>query len=332
MTRDRGTAKPHRRPLKTYSHLAGARRMPTEYELLTSQLHYYLAKGFEVETPVAAWFREHQAGSPLQCGDWEGFADPRETTYAEYTALQQAKETFVHGLLARMGPDYDRSLSADWVERLGRVLAPLRYPCHGLQMIASYLGQIAPGGRITVAFLFQAADEVRRVQRLAYRVRQLQRTRPGFAPDSRAVWQEDPAWQPLREAVERLMVAYDWGAALVGLNLVLKPLLDEWVTLSLADAARGHGDHLLAAMLSSLREDAAWQREWTAALMGVVLEDSPENKPLVQAWVDEWHPPAARAVAALATLLPPGDAPTGFYGPYLGAMGLAAPAGEKPRP
>jgi len=57
---------------------------------------------------------------------------------------------------------------------------------------------MAPGGRITVASLFQAGDEVRRVQRLAYRMRQIQETHAGFGEAQPLGLQDDPLWQPLR--------------------------------------------------------------------------------------------------------------------------------------
>ena len=47
-------------------------------------------------------------------------------------------------------------------------------------MLAAYIGKMAPSSRITIAASFQAADEMRRVQRLAYRMRQLQVTHPEF--------------------------------------------------------------------------------------------------------------------------------------------------------
>ena len=40
-----------REPPKTYWHLAGARRMPTDYEVATSKLHYYVGRGFEMAVP-----------------------------------------------------------------------------------------------------------------------------------------------------------------------------------------------------------------------------------------------------------------------------------------
>src|SRR5204863_2455175 len=82
-------------PLKTYSHLAGARRMPTEYEIVTSRLHYYVGRGFEIAAPLEAWYREKQSGSPLTCPDWDVFTDPRETTYTKYVDIQKDREAHV---------------------------------------------------------------------------------------------------------------------------------------------------------------------------------------------------------------------------------------------
>jgi len=44
---------------------------------------------------------------------------------------------------------------------------------------------------------------MRRVQRIAYRVRQLQHLDRYFATDSKARWQTDTLWQPLRIAIEK---------------------------------------------------------------------------------------------------------------------------------
>src|SRR5436309_1164912 len=174
----------------------------------------------------------------------------------------------------------------------------MRYPCHGLQMIASYLGQMSPGGRITIASLFQAGDEIRRVERLSYRVRQLQRVHPGFGETSRTIWQDDPIWQPLRMTIERLLIAYDWGECFVGLNLVLKPMMDELLGTALARLAREEGDEVLPDVLRNLAEDCAWHRDWSRALVRTALEDSPGNREPILRWIETWQPLARRAVGA----------------------------------
>jgi toluene monooxygenase system protein E len=59
---------------------------------------------------------------------------------------------------------YGGRLSPRWVHILSAVIAPLRYLGHGLQMLASYIGQIAPSGRIVIPAPLQAGEEMRRVQ------------------------------------------------------------------------------------------------------------------------------------------------------------------------
>jgi toluene monooxygenase system protein E len=165
---------------KTYWHLLQQRRMPTEYEIVTSKLLCYTGegftgKGFELDVPLLDWYKRFQQASPLTCTSWDSFRDPRETTYTKYTALQRDKEIFVDAVLEEIEQSgYDGQLSARWLHVLSRIFAPLRYPGHGLQMVASYVGQMAPSGRIVITAALQAADEMRRVQRIAYRVRQLQ--------------------------------------------------------------------------------------------------------------------------------------------------------------
>lgn len=297
---------PHERPrltLKTYSHLLAARRVPTEYEIATSHLLYYPERGFEVNVPLKEWYARYQAGSPLTCSDWETFRDPRETTYSRYTAIQQTREAFVDGLFRYLEETgYDRSLPEEWIGTLSRVVAPLCFPFHGLAMIASYIGQMAPSGRITIAAMFQAADEVRRLQRIAYRTRALQLAWPGFGEDRRARWQEDPLWQPLREAVERLLVVYDWGEALVALNVVLKPLMDDVLMNHFARWADEQGDRLLRELFFSFDEDCRWQREWTGALLTVAVQEDAANEGTVRRWIEKWLPLAERASGSFASV------------------------------
>ena len=303
---------------RTYWHLEKLKRKPSDYEITTSRLLYYVQRGFEIEVPVAQWYRDHQAGSKLQCSDWERFADPRETTYARYTALQSNREIYVDGLLqAAEQAGEDQRLSAEWVGRLGQILAPLRYPAHGLQMASAYVGQMAPAGRITICALLQTGDDIRRVQRLASRFKQLQKLHPKLADHGRMLWETDPAWQPLRQAIENLLVAWDWGEAFTALNFAVKPAFDELFNVALGPLAHANGDAALQKMLLSLNEDCRWHREWSAALVRVALSDRPANREALEGWLAKWRPLALAAVRGCERLFEP-----------LGAAGRAAPFGE----
>ena len=292
---------------KTYSRLAAKRRLPTEYELVSTDLHYNYPDGFELtDTPVIDWYRRHREGSKLNSTGLETFADPRRTTYRSYTELQDRKEDLVDGLLRQVDDEaYDEELSEGWVDFLDRWYAPLRFPSHGLQMLATYVAQMAPSSRVTNCAAFQAADEMRRVQRIAYRTAQLADHGPAVDIGiHRRRWEDADAYQPLRELIERALIAYDWGEALVVTNVVIKPYFDRLVNLELAGAlATLNHDPVLRHVHFSLDEDARWHREWSSLLLGVAITDRPENADVLWNWINAWRPLAVEAAGALTEIM-----------------------------
>jgi toluene monooxygenase system protein E len=293
---------------KTYTRLEAGRRVPREYELLSSDLHYNHPFRFELpaSNPVIAWYYRYREGSPLHARDWEAFADPRRTTYRDYNQLQDRREDVVDGLLREIDDtDYDQRLNEEWVRFLGHWYAPLRFPAHGLQMLAAYVGQLAPASRITNCASFQAADEIRRLQRIAYRTVQLtgQVADTESARRHQQTWEEADEFQPFREIVERALVTYDWGEAFVVLNAVIKPHVDRLLNQEIAGAlAAANGDPILESIHFSLDEDARWHRQWSAALLRHAITDTPANAELVAGWIEQWRPLAIAALEALAAI------------------------------
>jgi toluene monooxygenase system protein E len=293
---------------KTYTRLAMGRRIPTEYELMSTDLHYNHPRRFELpaSNPVVDWYYRNREGSALQARDWEQFADPRRTTYRIYTQLQDGREDVVDGLLREIDEtEYDARLDDEWVRFLDRWYFPLRFPVHGLQMLAAYVAQMAPSSRITNCASFQMGDEMRRVQRIAYRTVQL--AGPPFHDDAvarqRVAWEEAAAFQPLRELIERALVAYDWGESFIVTNAVIKPRIDRLVNQDIAGTlATANGDPILTSIHFSLDEDAHWHREWTAALIRHIVDDNTANAEVVSGWIDKWSPLASEALEAFASV------------------------------
>src|SRR3984893_14526728 len=147
---------------KTFWHLLPQRRMPSEYEIVTSKLllntgEGFTGKRFELDVPLRQWYEQYQQGSPLVCSSWEKFHDPRETTYSKYTELQMQKEIFVDGILEEIETTcYDARIPGTWMYILSRMVAPFRYPAHSFEMLAAYVGQMAPSGRLTITGTLQA--------------------------------------------------------------------------------------------------------------------------------------------------------------------------------
>ncbi|HVZ35635.1 MAG TPA: hypothetical protein VG963_24585, partial [Polyangiaceae bacterium] len=252
---------------RTYWHLEGHGRVPQSYDIKTSRLLYHSERGFEVPTPGGEWLTRHGLHSRLRAR-FAQFRDPSELTYTRYVERRAEQEAFISQLLAGAeAPGGDERLADDWFGVLEAVLPVLRYPSQALHMLAAYVAHLAPESRVVVAGAFQAGDELRRLECWCQRMRQLQLRRAEFGRGAREQWQTHPAWQPLRELLERLLVTYDFGESLVALNLVVKPALDELFMVGFAELGLERGDHLLAQLARSLYRDCQWQQRWTRALL-----------------------------------------------------------------
>jgi len=82
----------------------------------------------------------------------------------------------------------------------------------------------------------------------------------------------------MREAVEKLLVAFDWAESFLGLNLVLKPMIDDLFLKHVSDLALREDDYLLGQIFFSLNEDCQWHRQWSESLIQTVIEDNSENR------------------------------------------------------
>lgn len=305
------------RPRKTWSLNGDTRRKPTEYEAVTGNFHYHFNRKpapFDLDpgSAINRWYLKHREGSPLQAEDWEGFRDPAALNYRRYIALQHDREVYAEGVVDHYESlDHDATLTPGWVDTLNRVYVPSRYLFHVLQITSLYVGQLAPSAYITNAAFFQAADELRALQWVAYRAKSLSLAHgPHLAntEETRRIWENEAWWQPARETLERLLLAYDWGEAFVALNLAVKPALDALLKEAFVDLASDRGDGLTAALLQESRVDTTRNQAWHTALARYALTANPANRAVIDGWVEKWRPLADRAVEGLAGVFPDPDA------------------------
>ena len=125
----------------------------------------------------------------------------------------------------------------------------------------------------------------------------------GFGADERNYWETDPVWQGFRELMEKTLTVWDWGEALVALDLVAKPAIEEAVLRKLGESARHNGDTLLGLLTDAQLIDAARHRRWLAALVRMASE-TPGNLELIQGWIAKWEPLADKAIDAYCSALP----------------------------
>ena len=286
------------------------RRIPSEYEFVSHDLHWHYKPG---QTPWEMspdhvwnrWYIENRNESPFTCSDWNGFRDPDALVYRTYVKLQDEAETYIDGVIDDCeSRDCYAGLSRPWLGALREGYTPFRYAGHALLMSATYVMAMAPSSYISNAVAFQAGDELRRIQRIAYQTCQLGRHHPamGFGAD-RSRWEEAASWQPLREVLERLLVEKDWGKVFTQLNLVVKPAVDALFNGGLAEAAAANGDDLTALLHRNLHLDSARSRRWSTALVAVALQDAPGNGEVLDRWIGEAAPAVIDAVAAASAPL-----------------------------
>ena len=299
------------KPLKTWSHLAARRRKPSEYEIVSTNLHYTTDNPdapFELDPNMgmALWFKTNRNASPLTHPDWNAFRDPEEIVYRTYNMLQDGQETYVYGLFDQFSArGHDAMLEKTWAGSLARLYTPARYLFHTLQMGSAYLTQIAPASTISNCATYQAADSLRWLTHTAYRTKELSKTFGdiGLGTDERGYWETDKAWQGFRELAEKALIAYDWGESFVALNLVLRPAVEETVLRALGNAGRHNGDTLLGLLTDAQLADAQRHRRWATALVKMALEQE-GNHAVLSAWVAKWAPLGDAAIDAYCAALP----------------------------
>ena len=300
-----------RRTPKTWSLLGDVKRRPSAYEATAAKFNYHFRRQpapFEMDptAPFNLFYLKNREGSPFNVPDWEGFRDPAKLTYADYVTLQHERETYVDILTDHHeAAESAAALDATWVQTLRELFVPLRFPLHVMQMTSLYVGQMAPVAFIINCCHFQAADELRRIQRIAYTTKVLANAHDdslATTATARDAWERGAAWQPLREVLERMLAVQDWGEAFVVLNLAVKPVLDGLVTVQLSDLAARNGDEYLSLLMAEFDLDAQRSRAWTAALVRYSIEQDPAMRDVVTGWLETWRPRADAAVTALAQL------------------------------
>jgi toluene monooxygenase system protein E len=300
------------RPRRTFSAFGDVRRMPSEYEVVTHAQNWttrsnrLAALEQNPSSPANLWFLTYRENSPLKAEDWEQFRDPDALTYRAYVSLQAEAEAKTGGALEEYAATAaDRALSAGQLALLGTMFTPSRYLVHGCQQIEAYIGYMAPTSYITNAAGFAAADFLRRVTLIAYRTRELQLAHPrsGMGEAERRIWETDESWQPARRAVEKALIAYDWGEAFTALNLVLAPTLDDVLIRQFREVSRDNGDQLSWLLSSFLQADNDRRNRWSAALVSFCVRQQPSSADALQRWIRRWAPIADEAAAGLGRLL-----------------------------
>ncbi len=239
--------------LKSYSHLLPD-QVPDDYMITTSRLLYHKGKGFEIHMPMTEWHDQFSHFFGLTKEEMEEFDDPYRLTYMSYVSMQVEEVHYLERLHEGIFSIHEKNAKA--IKHFAQdILSPLRFACHGLQMISSYLGSMAPTGKLAVVSLLQSADEQKRLEVLSLILESLEKSGIDFK-DSLEKWTQEPIWQPFRLVFEEVLQIYQWDECWIALNDSLKHVFDTFFFTQIVPSCKAMGMFDFCRMLSALKKDS----------------------------------------------------------------------------
>ncbi|MDN0083173.1 aromatic/alkene monooxygenase hydroxylase subunit beta [Crenobacter sp. SG2305] len=234
--------------------------------------------------------------------DWYALKDPRQFFYGSYVnARARQQETMEKNLEFVEKRGLLGSLSDEVLTLLTTGVVPLRHVEWAANMNNCAITGFGHGSAITEATMFQTMDRLAIAQYLS-RIGLLIGGKPALDA-AKAAWLSGEQWQPLRHAVEDLLVRDDWFELFVAQNLVQDSLIYPLIYQKL-DAQLS----LTTGPAFSLVTDfmPTWYAEttrWVDAVIKTAVQDNPDNGTVLSGFVFEWLDRFATALSPLAQQL-----------------------------
>ena len=285
---------------RTFNYYTPHKRRATVYEDVTVDVQpdpeRHLSQGWIYGFPngVGGYPKEWTA---LRSSGWHAFLDPNEeweqTIYrSTANVVRQVQQTVANAKAAHAFAAWNRS----WVRLTERHVFAWAHAEHGIGLHVYTTSQrSAPTNMINNALAVAATHKLRLGQDLMlYNLDLCDELEDFDGSLHRQVWQEDEAWQGVRENVERLTGAQDWAEAFFGTAMVFEPLVGElFRSHFVMQVAAPQGDFVTPALMGTGEADAARDQRVARALFGLLVADERYgelNRARLQQWVDRWTP------------------------------------------
>jgi hypothetical protein len=217
----------------TYIEPAGRRLSDYEAAICHVQpdVDHYDFGGWLVLAPDGKSLFE-QSSTRLVHPDWFQYRDPSALWQRTYMRQQAVEERAVAGLLdSARSNGYFADLDGFWArEILARYHQAYGFFEWGVFLALNRSVRLALSDTLTMMITFTAVDRLRHQQAIAMLGLELEEELGGI-PDGlgREAWMTDPALQPARRVVERLMASDDWCEIVIVCGLLVDPLLSTLV-------------------------------------------------------------------------------------------------------
>ena len=241
--------------------------------------------------------------------DWYSFADPRQYYYTAYVsarAKQQESIEKTFEMIEKRG--LLKTVPAELQQKVRQVLTPLRHVEYGANMNNQDICDRGYGATITSLASFNGFDRIGMAQYLSRIALLVDENEESGLLQAREDWLNNPAWQPLRHAMEDIFVLDDWFEIMVAQNVVMDGLIFPLMYEHFINEVSAQGGGVFAMLTQLMTEWYAETIRWTNQLMKVTAGESPENAQLLSHWITHWTDRLSEAVTPIAELALDGKA------------------------
>jgi propane 2-monooxygenase small subunit len=203
----------------------------------------------------------------------------------------------------------------NWVRFVQQHVGAWMHVDHGLGLyLFANANRRGPTNMHNTAIAVNSMHLIRAAQDLALYQLTLSEEIPDFDGTAHLVtWNEDPAWQGVRETAERLTATSDWGEAIFAANVVFQPLVGELFRSRLVmQAAPRNGDFVTPTIVGAEEFDFS-ERDlrYTKAIYELLTDDreyADHNKRILNTWLADWTGLSIAAARAMQPLWSQPDA------------------------
>lgn len=288
---------------KTFDHIAekiGPDKAATRYQEAVWGLQPIVNQHYR-----PTWDPEHTLydtkRTAIVMNDFDDLIDPRQYYYGTWT-IQRSKQqesqeknfSFVEsrGLLA--------ALDAEAAAQIRQIVLPLRHLAWGANTNNSYIAAYGFGAPMTSGASFQMMDQLGIAQYITRMGLILAENNPSVLDDAKALWMDDPKWQPLRKLVEDAMVMKDWFELHVLQNFLIDGVVYALVFDHFDRELTKSGGAAFGMMNEFTFEWMGESARWVDAMIKIAGAESDANKALLESWIAKWTPRVIEAATPLA--------------------------------
>jgi hypothetical protein len=248
----------------------------------------------------------HSLGSTaLRVADWFDWRDPAELWERPFyqQAAQAAREQDAALASARSERLFAR-MTEDWRAFLQSSLQLPAFYEHGLWRALCGAARPALSDLVTHAIVLEAGMKQRQAQDLVVYAMDLEPEIGDCSTEAaRQRWLEEPAWQPVRALVERVVSVHDWMERVIAANLCIEPIVGSLLRREmLLVPASVNGDPVTPVIIGNAQREWLWYRDWTVELVRFCVEDEEfgsHNREVLASWAKSWNPEAEAAAESI---------------------------------